>query len=192
VPRTRIRSALRRARPCCRRRPPRTDRHDCIYLHGHLENKAPSSLWRPPGPRPPWRPGRCPVGRTQIWLRLPISRIFPPVAGEAAIAARCDPGAKETALCYGRLESEGGDIDHEPPTQARRIWTCGRYECAPGCGAPAGSARQASRFPFLHAHGPASSKRGVRVVHQRSCELAGRLSNGTRLRRHWRQGPRQR
>jgi hypothetical protein len=56
----------------------------------------------------------------QIWLRLPISRTFPPVAGEAAVAARGDPGRKETALCHGRLESEGGDID-EPPKQARRI-----------------------------------------------------------------------
>jgi len=38
---------------------------------------------------------------------------------------------------------------------------------------------------------PGIYQTGVRVVHQRSGELAGRLSNGTQLRRHWRQGPRQ-
>jgi hypothetical protein len=69
------------------------------------------------------QPGRhggpcpCPAGRPQIWLRLPISRIFPPVAGEAADAAWRDPGRKRQTLCYGARGRRRGPLTRNRPDQ---------------------------------------------------------------------------
>jgi hypothetical protein len=94
---------------------------------------------------------------------------------------------EETALPHGRLESEGGDIDREPPKQARRIRTYRPYDSRRA--AARLSAQRGRRRGFRSCTVTARHLRnGVRVVHQRSGELAGRVSNGTRLRLPWRQG----
>jgi hypothetical protein len=142
------------------------------------------------------QPGRhggpcpCPAGRPQIWLRLPISRIFPPVAGEAAVAAWCDPGRKRQTLCYGGSRAKEGTSTRKRPDQlgafrpaAYMIGAGLRRACRLS---EAGVA--VSRSCALTAR---HLRNGVRVVHPCSGELAGRASNGTRLQLPWRQGPRQ-
>jgi hypothetical protein len=63
--------------------------------------------------------GLCPclAGRPQIWLRLPISRIFPLVAGEAAAAVRRDRGRRRQTLCCGGPVVKEATLTRNRPDQ---------------------------------------------------------------------------
>ena len=98
------------------------------------------------------------VDQAALASRAAISRAFSPVVGEVPVAARADPGKKQTGAIGG--PKRRGDIDHRPPKPVRRIQATVRPIDAE-LRAPTGSARQAWRFPD-----PARSRPGL-------CDTAG-------------------
>jgi hypothetical protein len=76
--------------------------------------------WAAPRPGHGRHGGLCSLsgrGRPQIWLRLPISRVFPPVAGEAAIAEWRDPGRKSRLVPRGGSRAKEATLPTNRPNQ---------------------------------------------------------------------------
>jgi len=59
----------------------------------------------------------CPAARPQIWVRPRISRIFPPAAGEAAVAARRDPGRKRQPCVTGGSRAKEATLTTNRPNK---------------------------------------------------------------------------